>query len=148
MARRGVVAICGQITGWWCGVPSSADQRGPDEDGRQGQEGQSQDRFGHGRRPPLDAQEDVGQGLLQPLDVRDFHTEDGQVIDLKRDWGPTARDIAAQIAAEKAAEAAHKAGKSVDEAAANTSWIGKYQGYESVRVKAAVQTIYDELSGK
>ena len=45
-------------------------------------------------------------------------------------------------------EAAHKAGKSVDEAAANTSWIGKYQGYESVRVKAAVQTIYDELSGK
>ena len=45
-------------------------------------------------------------------------------------------------------EAAHKAGKSVDEAAANTSWIGKYQGYESTRLKAAVQAIYDELSGK
>jgi glyoxylase-like metal-dependent hydrolase (beta-lactamase superfamily II) len=45
-------------------------------------------------------------------------------------------------------EAAQKAGKSVDEAAANTSWVGKYQGYESTRLKAAVQAIYDELSGK
>ena len=45
-------------------------------------------------------------------------------------------------------EAAHKAGKSVDEASANTAWIGKYAGYDTTRLKAAVQAIYDELSGK
>jgi glyoxylase-like metal-dependent hydrolase (beta-lactamase superfamily II) len=45
-------------------------------------------------------------------------------------------------------EAAQKAGKSVDEAAANTAWMSKYPGYESTRLKAAVQAIYDELSGK
>jgi hypothetical protein len=47
--------------------------------------------------------------LANALDIRDFIMEDGQVVDLKRDWGPTARDIAAQIEAEKAAEAARKA---------------------------------------
>jgi glyoxylase-like metal-dependent hydrolase (beta-lactamase superfamily II) len=52
----------------------------------------------------------------------------------------------AQLWAETAA--AHKAGKSVDEAAANTAWVGKYAGYETTRLKAAVQAIYDELSGK
>jgi len=45
-------------------------------------------------------------------------------------------------------EAAHKAGKSVDEAAAATAWTSKYPGYGSTRLKAAVQAIYDELSGK
>ena len=45
-------------------------------------------------------------------------------------------------------EAAHKAGKSVDEAAAATGWTSKYPGYESTRMKAAVQAIYDELNGK
>jgi cyclase len=45
-------------------------------------------------------------------------------------------------------EAAHKAGKSVDEAAANTAWIAKFPGYDSTRLKAAVQAIYDELNGK
>lgn len=45
-------------------------------------------------------------------------------------------------------EAAHQAGKSVDEAAANTGWMSKYPGYESTRLKAAVQAIYDELNGK
>jgi glyoxylase-like metal-dependent hydrolase (beta-lactamase superfamily II) len=45
-------------------------------------------------------------------------------------------------------EAAHKAGKSVDEAAANTAWVAKFPGYESTRLKAAVQAIYDELNGK
>ena len=45
-------------------------------------------------------------------------------------------------------EAAHKAGKSVDEASANTAWIGKFAGYDTTRLKAAVQAIYDELSGK
>jgi len=59
--------------------------------------------------------------LANALDVRDFHTEDGQVIDLKRDWGPTARDIAAQIAAEKAAEAARKAAAAAAEAAARAA---------------------------
>lgn len=59
--------------------------------------------------------------LANALDVRDFHTEDGQVIDLKRDWGPTARDIAAQIAAEKAAEAARKAAAAAAEAAAKAA---------------------------
>jgi hypothetical protein len=45
-------------------------------------------------------------------------------------------------------EAARKAGKSVEETAADTAWISKYPGYESTRLKAAVQAIYDELSGK
>ncbi len=44
--------------------------------------------------------------------------------------------------------AAHKAGKTVDQAAAETAWMSKYQGYEATRLKAAVQAIYDELSGK
>jgi glyoxylase-like metal-dependent hydrolase (beta-lactamase superfamily II) len=44
--------------------------------------------------------------------------------------------------------AAQKAGKSVDEAASNTAWVGKFAGYEATRLKAAVQAIYDELSGK
>jgi glyoxylase-like metal-dependent hydrolase (beta-lactamase superfamily II) len=45
-------------------------------------------------------------------------------------------------------EAAHKAGKTVDEAVANNGWMSKYPGYEATRLKAAVQAIYDELSGK
>jgi glyoxylase-like metal-dependent hydrolase (beta-lactamase superfamily II) len=44
--------------------------------------------------------------------------------------------------------AAQKARKSVDEAASNTAWVGKFAGYEATRLKAAVQAIYDELSGK
>ncbi len=44
--------------------------------------------------------------------------------------------------------AAHKAGRTVDEAAANTAWVSKFPGYETTRLKAAVQAIYDELSGK
>lgn len=44
--------------------------------------------------------------------------------------------------------AAHKAGKTVDQAAAETTWMGKYPGYEATRLKAAVQAIYDELNGK
>jgi glyoxylase-like metal-dependent hydrolase (beta-lactamase superfamily II) len=45
-------------------------------------------------------------------------------------------------------EAAHKAGKSVDEAAANTGWVSRYPGYDTTRLKAAVQAIYDEIGGK
>ena len=59
--------------------------------------------------------------LANALDIRDFITEDGQVADLKRDWGPTARDIAAQIAAEKAAEASRKAAAAAAEAAAQAA---------------------------
>jgi glyoxylase-like metal-dependent hydrolase (beta-lactamase superfamily II) len=44
-------------------------------------------------------------------------------------------------------EAAHKAGKSADEAAAAID-LGKYSGFQSMRVKAAVQAIYDELNKK
>ena len=44
--------------------------------------------------------------------------------------------------------AAHKAGKTVEEAAAAKAWLGKYPGYESTRLQAAVQAIYDELNGK
>jgi hypothetical protein len=47
-------------------------------------------------------------GLANALDIRDFVTERGENVDLTRDWGPTARDIAARIAAEAAAEAARK----------------------------------------
>ena len=43
------------------------------------------------------------------------------------------------------AQAAMKAGKSVDEAAAGLNLSGKYPGYQSERVKAAVQAVYDEL---
>ena len=48
-------------------------------------------------------------GVANALDIRDFVTERGETADLTRDWGPTARDIAARIAAEAAAEAARKA---------------------------------------
>jgi glyoxylase-like metal-dependent hydrolase (beta-lactamase superfamily II) len=44
--------------------------------------------------------------------------------------------------------AAQKAGKTVDQTAAETAWMSKYPGYDSTRLKAAVQAIYDELSGK
>ena len=44
--------------------------------------------------------------------------------------------------------AAQKAGQTGDQAAADTAWIAKYPGYESTRLKAAVQAIYDEASGK
>ena len=40
------------------------------------------------------------------------------------------------------------AGKSVDEAAASINLTSKYPGYESTRVKAAIQAIYDELMKK
>lgn len=48
-------------------------------------------------------------GLANALDIRDFVTERGENVDLTRDWGLTARDIAARIAAEAAAEVARKA---------------------------------------
>jgi hypothetical protein len=44
-----------------------------------------------------------------------------------------------------ATQAAMKAGKSVDEAVTSLNLTTKYAGYESIRVKAAVQAIYDEL---
>ena len=44
--------------------------------------------------------------------------------------------------------AAHKAGKSVEQAAADKTWMGKYPSYNSTRLTAAVQAIYDELNGK
>ena len=44
-------------------------------------------------------------------------------------------------------EAAHKAGKNVDDAAAGIN-LSKYAGFQSMRVKAAVQAIYDELNKK
>jgi glyoxylase-like metal-dependent hydrolase (beta-lactamase superfamily II) len=47
-----------------------------------------------------------------------------------------------------ATQAAMKAGKSVDEAVAGINLTSKYPGYESMRVKAAVQAIYDELNKK
>jgi len=43
------------------------------------------------------------------------------------------------------AQAAMKAGKSVDDAAASSHVADKYSGYQSTRVKAAIQAIYDEL---
>ena len=45
-------------------------------------------------------------------------------------------------------EAAMKSGKSVDEAVKAMNWGAKYQGYESTRLQAAVQAIYDELGKK
>lgn len=44
--------------------------------------------------------------------------------------------------------AAHKAGKRVDEAVAAKGWMSTYAGYQSTRLQAAVQAIYDELNGK
>ena len=44
-----------------------------------------------------------------------------------------------------AVQGAMKAGKSADEAAASIDLTGGYPGYKSVRVKAAVEAIYDEL---
>lgn len=46
------------------------------------------------------------------------------------------------------ASAAQKAGKTVEQAAADKGWMSKYPGYDSTRLPAAVQAIYDELSGK
>jgi glyoxylase-like metal-dependent hydrolase (beta-lactamase superfamily II) len=42
-------------------------------------------------------------------------------------------------------QAAMKAGKSVDDAVASLNLLSKYPGFESMRLKAAVQAIYDEL---
>ncbi len=44
--------------------------------------------------------------------------------------------------------AAHKAGKTVEQAAAAKDWMSQYPGYDSTRLKAAVQAIYDELDEK
>jgi glyoxylase-like metal-dependent hydrolase (beta-lactamase superfamily II) len=44
--------------------------------------------------------------------------------------------------------AAHKAGRTPEQAAADKGWMGKYPGYDSTRLAAAVQAIYDELNGK
>jgi glyoxylase-like metal-dependent hydrolase (beta-lactamase superfamily II) len=44
--------------------------------------------------------------------------------------------------------AAHKAGKTVEQAAADTAWMSKYPGYASTRLTAAVQAIYDEVNGR
>jgi len=44
-------------------------------------------------------------------------------------------------------EAAHKAGKSADEATASIN-LSQYAGFQTMRVKAAVQAIYDELNKK
>jgi cyclase len=44
--------------------------------------------------------------------------------------------------------AAHKAGKTVDQAAADKAWMSKYPGYNATRLTAAVQAIYDEVNGK
>ncbi|MBK5256405.1 MAG: MBL fold metallo-hydrolase [Vicinamibacteria bacterium] len=46
------------------------------------------------------------------------------------------------------ARAARAAGKTVEEAAAAKDWMKKYPGYNSTRLQAAVQAIYDELNGK
>ena len=45
----------------------------------------------------------------------------------------------------EAARNAMKAGKSVDDAAASINLTDKYKGYQSTRLKAAVQAIYDDL---
>ena len=47
-----------------------------------------------------------------------------------------------------AAQAAKRAGKSVDAAAASINLTDKYKGYQSERVKQAVQDIYDELNAR
>jgi hypothetical protein len=71
-------------------------------------------------------------GVANALDIRDFVTERGETADLIRDWGPTARDIAAEAAAEAerkaaaaaaavAAEAAKKAAKEAKDAASKES---------------------------
>ena len=46
-----------------------------------------------------------------------------------------------------AVQAAHKARKNADEAAASVNLSGKYPGYTSEGLKAAVEAIYDELNG-
>ncbi|MEZ5416671.1 MAG: MBL fold metallo-hydrolase [Vicinamibacterales bacterium] len=46
------------------------------------------------------------------------------------------------------ATAAQKAGRTVDQAVADKGWMAKYPGYDSTRLQAAVQAIYDEASGK
>jgi cyclase len=47
-----------------------------------------------------------------------------------------------------ATQGAMKAGKSVDDATASNNLTTKYPGFESTRLKAAVQAIYDELGKK
>ena len=46
------------------------------------------------------------------------------------------------------ARAAFKAGKSSEQAAASLTFMSKYPGYKSDRVKAAIDAIYDELKAK
>jgi glyoxylase-like metal-dependent hydrolase (beta-lactamase superfamily II) len=56
------------------------------------------------------------------------------------------QQFTAELFAQSAA--AHKAGRTVDEAVAAAGWMSKFPGYESTRLKAAVQAIYDELNQK
>ncbi|MGD9905292.1 MAG: MBL fold metallo-hydrolase [Vicinamibacterales bacterium] len=44
--------------------------------------------------------------------------------------------------------AAHKAGRTVEQAAADKGWVARYPGYDSTRLAAATQAIFDELNGK
>jgi glyoxylase-like metal-dependent hydrolase (beta-lactamase superfamily II) len=46
------------------------------------------------------------------------------------------------------ASGAHKAGRTVEQAVADKTWMGKYPDYQATRLQAAVQAVYDELSGK
>jgi cyclase len=48
----------------------------------------------------------------------------------------------------KETTAAKAAGKTVDQAAAETGWVTAYPGYDTTRLKAAMQAIYDEVDGK
>jgi glyoxylase-like metal-dependent hydrolase (beta-lactamase superfamily II) len=56
------------------------------------------------------------------------------------------QQFTAELFAQSAA--AHKAGRTVDEAVAAAGWMSKFPGYDSTRLKAAVQAIYDELNQK
>jgi glyoxylase-like metal-dependent hydrolase (beta-lactamase superfamily II) len=56
------------------------------------------------------------------------------------------QQFTAELFAQSAA--AHKAGRTVDEAVAAAGWVSKFPGYETTRLKAAVQAIYDELNQK
>jgi hypothetical protein len=56
------------------------------------------------------------------------------------------QQFTAELFAQSAA--AHKAGRTVDDAVAAAGWVSKFPGYETTRLKAAVQAIYDELNQK
>ena len=66
-------------------------------------------------------------GRANAIDIKSFHFDRQQVVDLTADWGMTERDIKARIAAAEAAAKAHAAAKAKAEAEAQAKALAEAQ---------------------